>query len=118
MIKIIREFGLAHADLVRALGRAFGVDRVEVRGEHHTLVNNDCVLETRRMDENSVGLVLTSVPFSTQYEYSPNYSDFGHTDDNEHFFRQMDFLTPQLLRVLKPGRIAAIHVRTGLCRAA
>jgi hypothetical protein len=48
---------------------------------------------------------------STQYEYSPNFCDFGHTDDNEHFFRQMNFLTPQLLRVLKPGRLAAIHVK-------
>lgn len=61
--------------------------------------------------ENSVGLVLTSIPFSTQYEYSPNYADFGHTDNNEHFFQQMDFLVPQLLRVLQPGRIAAIHVK-------
>lgn len=49
--------------------------------------------------------------FSTQYEYSPSYNDFGHTDGNEHFFAQMDFLTPQLLRVLKPGRLACIHVK-------
>jgi hypothetical protein len=39
----------------------------------------------------SVDLIVTSVPFSTQYEYSPSYADFGHTDDNEHFFAQMDF---------------------------
>jgi hypothetical protein len=64
-----------------------------------------------RMEENSAGLILTSIPFSTQYEYSPNYADFGHTDHNEHFFQQMDFLTPHMLRVLKPGRIAAIHVK-------
>jgi hypothetical protein len=42
-------------------------------------------------------------PVLDQYEYSPNYADFGHTDDNDHFFRQMDFLTPELLRVLQPG---------------
>lgn len=48
---------------------------------------------------------------STQYEYSPNFSDFGHTDTNRHFFQQMDFLTPELYRVLKPGRLAAIHVK-------
>jgi hypothetical protein len=50
---------------------------------------------------------LTSIPFGTQYEYTPSYNDFGHTDDDEHFFRQMDFLSPELLRVLKPGRIMA-----------
>ena len=27
------------------------------------------------------------------------------------FFRQMDYLTPELLRTLKPGRVAAIHVK-------
>lgn len=27
------------------------------------------------------------------------------------FFEQMDYLTPELLRVLKPGRVAAIHVK-------
>ena len=46
-----------------------------------------------------------------QYEYSPNYADYGHSESNEEFFKQMDFLTPELLRILQPGRIAAIHVK-------
>ena len=75
------------------------------------MANNDCVDETARMKAESVGLILTSVPFATQYEYSPSYNDFGHTDDVPHFFAQMDFLTPELYRVLKPGRIMAIHVK-------
>lgn len=112
MTEIIRKYGLSHADMARELTSSMGVaERVEVSGERYTVVNNDCVDETRRMESNSVGLILTSIPFSTQYEYSPNYADFGHTDNNDHFFRQMDFLTPELLRVLQPGRIAAIHVK-------
>lgn len=39
------------------------------------------------------------------------YNDFGHNADNEKFFEQMDFLTPSMLKVLKPGRVAAIHVK-------
>ena len=54
------------------------------------------------MPDNSLDMILTSVPFSTQYEYSPNYCDFN-TDNNEHFFQQMDYLTPELLRALKPA---------------
>jgi len=69
------------------------------------------VIETRGMPADSVDLIVTSIPFSSQYEYSPSYNDFGHTDDNEHFWRQMDFLTPELLRVLQPGRVAVIHVK-------
>ncbi|MEB2597964.1 DNA methylase N-4, partial [Corynebacterium amycolatum] len=113
MTEIIKEFGLSHAAMIQTLSRAMGVERVEVRapGGEYVLVNNDCVNETRRMASDSVGLVLTSIPFSTQYEYSPNFADFGHTDSNAHFFQQMDFLVPELLRVLMPGRVAAIHVK-------
>jgi hypothetical protein len=111
MSGIIREFGLAQASLASALNRSIGVERAEVLGASFHVVNNDCVEETAAMPADSVGLIVTSIPFSTQYEYTPSYNDFGHTDDNDHFWRQMDFLTPQLLRVLQPGRVAAIHVK-------
>jgi DNA modification methylase len=75
------------------------------------MVNADSVIETRAMESESVHLILTSIPFSTQYEYSPNYADFGHTDSNEHFWKQMQFLIPELHRILQPGRIACIHVK-------
>ncbi|NTF32326.1 DNA methyltransferase [Rhizobium skierniewicense] len=111
MTDIIRKFGLSSAAMAETLTRAMGVERIEVSGPGYRLANNDCVLECQRMEDDSVDLIVTSIPFSTQYEYSPNYADFGHTEDNEHFWQQMDFLIPQLLRVLAPGRIAAIHVK-------
>jgi DNA modification methylase len=111
MTGIIREFGLSNIDMAKSLQRSMGVERVEVMGEGYSIVNNDTVDECARMAENSVDLIVTSIPFSTQYEYSPRYEDFGHTDDNGHFFRQMGFLIPNLLRVLKPGRDACIHVK-------
>jgi DNA modification methylase len=111
MSEIIREYGLSHAAMAQVLTRAIGVERIEASGRDWLVANNDCVEETRGMDENSVDLVVTSVPFANHYEYSPSYNDFGHTDDNVHFWAQMDFLTPQLLRILKPGRIACIHVK-------
>lgn len=111
MAEIIKEYGLSEAAMAQSLTRAIGVERVEIIGDGYKLVNNDCVKETADMPDNSVGLILTSIPFSTQYEYSPNYADFGHNDNNEKFFKQMDYLTPNLLRVLKPGRICAIHVK-------
>ena len=39
------------------------------------------------------------------------YNDFGHNEDNDKFFEQMDYLTPELMRILKPGRLACIHVK-------
>lgn len=111
MTDIIKEFGLSQAAMFKTLTRAMGVERIEVTGERYRLIHNDCVVETREMEENSVDLILTSIPFSTQYEYSPNYADFGHTDNNEHFWKQMDYMIPNLFKILKPGRIAAIHVK-------
>ncbi len=111
MSDIIKEYGLSHAAMAKALERSIGCKRIEVSGDKYRLVNADCVEETARMESDSVGLIVTSIPFSTQYEYSPSYNDFGHTDDDAHFWRQMDYLVPQLFRVLKPGRDAAIHVK-------
>ena len=111
MTDIIKKYGLARNSITEALTRSMGVDRIEASGEGWLVANNDCVKETTLMDENSVDLIVTSIPFSNHYEYTPDYSDFGHTDDNAHFWAQMDFLTPQLHRVLKPGRIYACHVK-------
>lgn len=111
MSEIIRRFGLNHAAAAAQLKRTIDVARVEQRGEGWTAVNNDCVPECRSMPDNSVDLIVTSIPFGNHYEYSASYRDFGHTDDHEHFFGQMDHLTPELLRILKPGRVACIHVK-------
>jgi hypothetical protein len=46
-------------------------------------------------------MILTSIPFGNHYEYSDKYNDFGHNSTNDDFFRQMDFLVPELLRVLE-----------------
>lgn len=88
-----------------------GVETVRVEGKNYTAVHDDCVEETRRMETNSIDLIHTSIPFGNHYEYSANYNDFGHNKNTEKFFEQMDFLTPELLRILKPGRVAAVHVK-------
>ena len=111
MREIVKKYGIYTEKLVEKMQRSIGVERVEVKGEYFTAVNNDCILETRGMEENSVDLIHTSIPFSNHYEYTPSYNDFGHNEDNDKFFEQMDYLTPELLRVLKPGRVAAIHVK-------
>lgn len=112
MSDVIREHGLNQASIAEALTRSIGVDRLEASGQGWLVARNDCVQETRDMPDGCVdGMVLTSIPFSNHYEYTPAVEDFGHTDDNDHFWAQMDYLTPELLRVLAPGRIYACHVK-------
>ena len=111
MQKLIKKNGLSNKSIMDKMSRSIGVERVKIEGNNYTAVLNDCVEEVRTLQSNSVDLIHTSIPFSNHYEYTPSYNDFGHNDDNDSFFEQMDYLTPELLRVLKPGRVAAIHVK-------
>jgi hypothetical protein len=111
MSDVLATHGLDPASITEALTRSIGVKRIELSGEGWVSAHNDCVLETKQMEDNSVGLVVTSIPFSNHYSYSVAIEDFGHTDDNDHFWAQMDHLTPQLLRILEPGRIYCCHVK-------
>lgn len=111
MTDIIRKYGLNHIEMANELARSIGVDRIEVTGNGWKVANNDCVLEAQMQDDNSKDLIVTSIPFANHYEYTPSYNDFGHTENNDHFWKQMDFLTPELFRMLKAGRIYACHVK-------
>lgn len=111
MTDIIKKYGLSKASITGRLARSIGVDRVELKGNNWTTVNNDCILEFEKLPENYFDLLHTSIPFSNHYEYTDKYNDFGHNQDTEKFFEQMDYLSPHLLRTLKPGRVYACHVK-------
>lgn len=111
MTALIRQYGLSTTSVLDKMARQIGVERKVAKSQNWTFVNNDCVLEAASMAPNSVDLIHTSIPFSNHYEYTPSYNDFGHNQNNDRFFDQMDYLTPELLRILKPGRVAAIHVK-------
>jgi DNA modification methylase len=109
MANLLRKFKLNLKDM--ELKRSMGCNRIEVAGKLFRAIKNDNVLELADWPSDCVDLQVTSIPFGNQYEYSPSFNDFGHNPDNEHFFEQFDFLAPHLLRILKPGRVACIHVK-------
>ena len=111
MGQIIRENGLFDTNIEDKMVRYFFSQREEANGRMWKAINNDNVLECQNMEDNSVGLIVTSIPFSNHYEYTPTYNDFGHNEDNDKFFEQMDYLTPELLRILQPGRLVCVHVK-------
>lgn len=109
MSDLLRKFKL---DLnTMEIKRTIGCERLEAASEKFRFINNDCVQELATWTDNQVDQIVTSIPFGNQYEYSPSFNDFGHNPSNEDFFKQMDFLVPLLLKVLKPGRLACIHVK-------
>jgi DNA modification methylase len=110
MTKLLKTFKLQETDTMEMI-RSLGCERTEIKSSMFRIIHNDCVQELLEWPDNQVDMICTSIPFGNQYEYSPSFNDFGHNEDNEAFFRQMEFLCPELLRTLKPGRIAAIHVK-------
>lgn len=111
MISIVKEYGLNN-DLIKSqMERQIFENGKKIVYDDVTLYNNDCVIAMDDIKDNSIQMILTSIPFGDHYEYSDNYNDFGHNHGNDNFFKQMDFLTPKLLRALEPGRVAAIHVK-------
>ncbi len=111
MAAIVKKYGLSTTNIIEKLARTIGVERVKIESEQYTAVNNDSVLETQSMPGNSVDMIHTSIPFGNHYEYTASYNDFGHNENTERFMKQMDFLSPELHRILRPGRVFACHVK-------
>lgn len=111
MINIVREYGLNTDKITADMKRQIFKNRRSSTIGNATVFNEDTVIIHQEMESNSTDMILTSIPFGDHYEYSDNYNDMGHNHGNDEFFKQMDYLTPNLLRTLKPGKIAAIHVK-------
>lgn len=111
MGEIIRTYGL-NVDAMRAgLARSIEIERKEVTGPGFRAVHNDAFYELHSMASDSVGFCCTSIPFEHQYEYTHHLADFGHSESPAQFWEQMSYATPQLYRVMKPGRVVAIHIK-------
>ena len=111
LASLMRHYGLNNQVIIKKMERSIGVERSEISGRHFRIFHNDTIDETARLPENSVDLIVTSIPFSNHYEYTPSYNDLGHNETTEKFFEQMDYLAPSLLKCLKPGRIFACHTK-------
>jgi len=81
------------------------------------IFNEDCITGmSRRLQDESVHCVVTSIPFGALFMYSGKIEDIGNnidgTDMHEsQFGLHMRFFLEQLFRVLKPGSIACIHIQ-------
>lgn len=111
MIDLVRHYGLNTDKIKTDMQRQIFKNRRTAKVGTCEVFNDDTVNVHKDMPDNHTDMILTSIPFGDHYEYSDNYNDFGHNHGNDEFFKQMDYLTPDLHRTLKPGRIAAIHVK-------
>jgi DNA modification methylase len=81
----------------------------EIKTENYHLINGDCVQETSKLPDNCADIIVFSPPFAELYVYSDKEEDMGNVSDYKQFETHFRYLVPELKRVLKSGRMCAIH---------
>jgi putative site-specific DNA-methyltransferase (adenine-specific) len=62
-----------------------------------------------KLPTDSIDFSIFSPPFAELYVYSDDIRDMGNCQDYEEFFVHFQFLVKELARVVKSGRLIAIH---------
>ena len=72
-------------------------------------IHGDCVEEVAKLPTDSIDFSIFSPPFAELYVYSDDIRDMGNCKDYEEFFVHFQFLVKELARVVKSGRLIAVH---------
>lgn len=82
----------------------------EAHGDGWALYNGDSAEVLPGLPDRSVDLACFSPPFSSTYTYSPSERDLGNVKSDAQFWEQFGYISRELLRIVKPGRLVALHV--------
>ncbi len=77
--------------------------------KNYNLFYNDCVEQLKQTKDETFGFSIFSPPFAELYTYSDDIRDMGNSKDYQQFFNHFEYLTPELYRTLKSGRLIAVH---------
>ena len=77
--------------------------------DNFSIYQGDCFEIIKGMPDNSIDFSIYSPPFSSLFTYSASERDAGNCKNITEFAEHYKFLHYELLRVLKPGRLLAIH---------
>lgn len=75
----------------------------------HTLIHGDCIEKIKDVESESMHFSIFSPPFAELYVYSDDHRDMGNCKDYKEFFEHFSFLTPEINRIMMPGRLVAVH---------
>lgn len=86
---------------------------MQVINQHHedgySIWNADTVHVAQSLPDNSVDFSIFSPPFETLYTYSNSDLDMGNAVNSEEFWDHYRFLIKETIRVMRHGRLVAIH---------
>lgn len=84
-----------------------------VKTSQYELKKGDCIELIKTVPDNSIGYSFFSPPFGALYVFSNDPRDLSNVRNNDEFMKHFEFLVPELLRVLEPGRLVSIHIMQG-----
>lgn len=81
----------------------------DARGDGWHIMLGDSCERLAEIPDNSIDLSVFSPPFASLFTYSPSDRDLGNSTDRDQFLDHYRFIIDHLLRVVKPGRLVAVH---------
>lgn len=84
-------------------------DSDDVKTKEYHVMRGDCVQRTQELNDDSIDLMVFSPPFQDLYVYSNYVEDMGNVTSPDEFNNHFGYLVTELKRVLKPGRLCAVH---------
>lgn len=108
LIANVQQFEREEIDGAYVNGWEYATD--DVSGTDWRLMLGDSAERLAELTDNSIDLAVFSPPFRSLYTYSPTERDLGNSHDKNEFHEHFAYIIEQLLRVVKPGRICAVHV--------
>lgn len=80
-----------------------------VKDDVFTAYLGDCVEWVSKLEDNSIDYSIYSPPFASLYTYSNSDRDMGNCKTKTEFYEHYTYLTKELFRVIRPGRLLSFH---------
>ena len=80
------------------------------KGDGWDMRLGDCVERLAEMPAESIDFSVFSPPFLSLYSYSDSNRDMGNSRSDAEFLEHFSYFTDQIQRVMRPGRMVAVHV--------
>lgn len=114
-----REFDIMYNEIVKHMSanELYQQRRSEMEYNTETVETNtftamlgDSCERLKEIPDNSIGLSVFSPPFANMYSYTNSARDIGNAKSSSELIAHLDHMTPELFRVMMPGRNVMVHL--------
>lgn len=107
VIKYIRDYEMQEIKSTKHELEEYKMDKKST--SHYAVYQGDSCEVLKEIKSDSIDFSIFSPPFASLYTYSSSERDLGNCQDESEFFHHFSFIIKELLRVIKAGRLVAVH---------